>query len=295
MNILITGSTGFIGKHLSRKLIEDGHEIHAVIRNSSDTKFLKKHKIKFFVFDGNIKQLAQYIRENKIIGVIHLASLFLTQHKPEDIRSLIDSNILFGTEVLEAASIAKVSWFINTSSYWQHYKNKDYSPTNLYSATKKAFEDISRYYIESCPINFVTIKLFDTFGPEDTRSKVFNLWDKVANTKEKLDMSKGEQIMDINYIENVIDGYVRLVDLVSKDKQRKLSGKSFVISGERMTLKNLAKLFMATTKNNLNINWGGRPYREREIMIPWTKGKKIPGWKPKISLKEGLRRTFTKK
>jgi hypothetical protein len=38
----------------------------------------------------------------------------------------------------------------------------------------------------------------------------------------------------------------------------------------------------------LNINFGGRPYREREVMIPWQNGKVVPGWKPYVSLEAGL-------
>jgi CDP-paratose synthetase len=272
MKILVSGTTGFVGQHLVKRLAENGHEIFPLAHPTNDFSFLEREK-----FDG----------------VIHLASLFLAQHKSEDTVGLVDSNILLGTNLLEVSVKNNIPWFINTGTFWQHYEDKEYSPVNLYSATKQAFQDIAQYYIETSEIDFVTIKLIDTFGPNDTRPKLFNLWDKISRSGETLDMSAGEQIMDISFIDNVIDAYVQMIELISKDKERKLNGKSFAVtSGERMTLKELAKLFEKTTGKKLNINWGQRSYRPREVMVPWTKGETIPGWKQKVSIEEGIRKTF---
>lgn len=295
MNILITGATGFIGQNLVKKLIDNKVGVFAIIRPTTDTKNISK-KVKVHVFDGNIKNLQTFIEKNKIEGIVHLASLFLASHTPEKIESLIKDNILFSTQILEAATLSKVSWFLNTGTFWQHYKDRDYSPVNLYAATKQAFETMAKYYTETTNINFVTLKLNDTFGPNDTRSKIFTLWKKISETGENLQMSPGKQIIDISYIDNVIDGYIRLIELLNSDKKRKLLNKSFAISSSpRLQLKLLAKVFEKTTGKKLNITWGGRPYRLREVMTPWTKGKKIPGWKQKISLKEGIIRTLNSK
>jgi len=295
MKILISGATGFIGKHLVKRLKKEHHIVCAIVRPSTDLDWLKKTGIKFYVFNDNIDNLISFMQKEKFDGIIHLASLFLAQHESKSIKALIDSDILFGTALLEASVRSGVSWFINTGTFWQHYKNKEYSPVNLYAATKQAFEDIARYYMEVFPINFVTVKLNDTFGPDDTRAKVFNLWMKISKSGEALDMSAGKQIIDISYIDNVIDGYARMTTLLSQDKNKKLKGQSFTTSsGRRMTLKKLAKIFGKVTGTKLNINWGRKEYRLREVMIPWTKGKNIPGWKPKISIEEGIKKTFEK-
>ena len=293
MNILITGSTGFIGKHLIKRLKEEGHNIYSIVRPSANLDFLKKEKIPYFIFDNNIQKLISFMQKNKIIGVVHLASLFLTEHKTEDIDDLIKSNILLGTTILEACDRSSVDWFVNTGTFWQHYKNKIYSPVNLYAATKQAFESIAQYYIENTNINFITIQISDTFGPNDTRNKIFNIWGKISKTGEILEMSPGQQIIDINYIDNVVDGFYHTIKLLSKDKKRKLSGKVFSLySKERMSLRKLANLFEKTTLKKLNIKWGTKAYRPREIMIPWNKGISIPSWKPKISLKQGIIETI---
>lgn len=275
MKILVSGATGFVGSHLLPRLKESGHEMHTVERGKT-----------------SIAELAELMGRERFDGIIHLASVFLSEHTPDDVPRLIESNVLLGTSLLEAASRHGAPWFINTGSYWQHYQDAAYSPVNLYAATKQAFEDIGTFYAEAREINFVTLTLFDNFGPGDTRPKIFNLWQKAMETGEELRMSPGEQCMDVTYIENVIDGYLRAIELVSEDTEQKLRGRSFMLSGERMSLKELASTFEEATGKSLNIAWGAKPYRPREVMIPWQKGEVLPGWQPKISLKEGIRRTF---
>jgi nucleoside-diphosphate-sugar epimerase len=288
MNIIVTGSTGFIGKALVKRLLNDGHKIHVIIRPHTDTSVIPKG-VDYFVDKGNINDLKNFFLDIKPDGIIHLASLFLLQHQPEDIDALITSNVLFGTRLLEASAKSGVNWFINTGTFWQHYNNADYSPVNLYAATKQAFEDIAKYYYETQNINFVTIKLNDTFGSNDTRKKIFNLWKSLADSTEPLGMSPGEQIIDISYIENIIDAYILLIEHAQADKEHVYAGQTFCMSAnERMSLKELAKMYEEATNSTLNIIWGARPYRDREVMLPWDKGIPVPGWKQKISLKDAI-------
>lgn len=276
MKILVSGATGFVGTHLLPKLAAAGHEVRAVSRD-----------------EGSLDSLMEIMANGRFDGVIHLASLFLKDHRSEDLEPLLESNILFGTRLLEAAARHQVSWFINTGSYWEHAEDGSYAPANLYAATKHAFEKISGYYADSFHINFITLKLFDNFGPGDTRPKIFNLWEKIAATGETLEMSPGGQLIDITYIENVIDAYLRGVELLAEDNEHKLHGKAFAISsGERMTLKELAVVFEEETDKKLSLAWGAKPYRPREVMVPWKTGEALPGWKPRIPLREGIRRTF---
>lgn len=292
MKILVSGATGFIGQHLIARLASQ-HTIQAIIRPSTDISFLNQHHIRTYTFDGQIDGLITHLQVEKFDGVIHLASLFLAQHTPADTRSLVESNVLFSTMLLEAAVQSKIPWLINTGTFWQHYNNSDYSPVNLYAATKQAFQDIAQYYIETGVINFVTLQLSDTFGPGDTRKKIFNLWGKIANSRELLEMSPGEQMFDISYIDNVVDAYSRLVTLMSKDTSGALSGQVFAVSsGQVTTLKKLAKLFEKVLRTTIPIVWGAKPYRPREVMKPWNKGRPVPGWKPKVSLEDGIRKTF---
>ena len=275
MKILVSGATEFIGKNLVKRLLKENNTVHALARPSTDLDSLEKNVLPY-VFDGDAAKLTAFMQKEKFDGVVHLASLVLPgEHTPEQIKVLIDSNVLFATLLLEASAKSKTPWFINTGTFWQHYEGKKYSPVNLYAATKQAFEDIAEYYIETTDIDFVTIKLNDTFGPFDTRPKIFNLWTKIDRTGEKLAMSPGEQIIDMSHVDNIVDGYMHMTGILSADKKKKQKGKSFFIhSDERMPLKKLARVFERLSKGKLNIDWGGRPYRLREVMVPCTGEKK---------------------
>ena len=98
----------------------------------------------------------------------------------------------------------------------QHYKNKEYSPINLYAATKQAFEDITKYYVRVSNLNFVTLELFETFGPKDTRSKIFNLLSKRTKQEKSIKLSPEKKILDMNYIDDVTDAYAHIVNCLQK-------------------------------------------------------------------------------
>jgi len=289
MKVFITGATGFIGKHLVRSLQKEGIEVAINLQDGEESPFSESVKNYFLCKKDILSDIEFFIREN-FDGIIHLASLYLTDHDPEDVGHLIESNVKFGTYVLECGAKAKVKWFINTGTFWQDYQNSDYSPVNLYAASKQAFESIAQYYIETNQIRFCTIRLSDTYGLEDTRPKIFNHWIRIAKTGETLDMSWGEQIIDISYIDDIVNAYVLLASHLQNNNLLVTNGSVYATKAEkRYTLKELAAIFEEITGSKLSIKWGARSYREREVMIPWENAVVVPDWKPKVSIKEGLK------
>lgn len=288
MKIFLTGATGFIGRSLVNQLITEGNDITVNLYGNEQTPFpdiVKIHALGKRDMESDINFLKDYSFD----GIIHLASLYLTVHQSKDAVNLIDSNVRFSTYILECASQAKINWFINTGTFWQNYQNADYSPVNLYAATKQAFESIAQYYIETNQIKFATLRLCDTYGPNDTRPKIFNLWEKIAKTGETLDMSPGEQIIDITYIDDIVNAFYLLSQHLTNNPNIK-NGKVYAVKAEkRYALKELAVIFEKATGYKLNINWGKRSYREREVMIPWERGEIVPEWSPKYDLIKGIK------
>jgi len=292
MKILITGVTGFIGQNLTKCLLEhNNYNLYAVVRSESDILHVDK-RITLFEYDSDIEKLITFFQDEKFDGVVHLASLFLATHCPSDINQLVHSNIHFGTELLEASKAANVKWFINTGTFWQNYYDEPYNPVNLYAATKEAFSMIAKYYTETSSLIFSTLKLCDTFGKDDTRNKVFNLWDKISKTGDTLEMSQGEQLIDISYIDDVVHAYEILIKHLNSVNCQEFQNKIFAVtSNERMSLQNLSKLFEEATSKKLNIVWGARDYREREVMIPWTQGEVVPDWRQRHTLRDAIKKT----
>lgn len=292
MNILLTGATGFIGTNLIDTLIKD-HNLFVIVKESFELNF--RESVNTFLFEDNIDDLSKWINENKIDGVVHLASLYLAQHKTDEVKPLIDSNVYFGAALLEALKGTQVKWFINTGSIWQNSisDSYNYSPVNLYAATKQAFIAIAEYYKKNIPIKFVTLKLCDTYGNNDTRKKIFNLFKQITNSGETLNMSPGEQIMDILHIDDVISGFVTLISLLSNEYP--LENEYILTSQKRYSLQELASIFSEISGKPMSINWGGNSYRPNEVMIPWEKGVKLPNWEAQIDIYQGIKKFIEKK
>lgn len=275
MRILVTGATGFVGQHLLPYLEKQGHEVYALVRPSTDGSKVNTNHL--YVFEDDIEHLASYLLENHVDGIIHLASLYIAQHKPADIKNIVTSNVYLGTAVMEAAIKAGVKWFLNTGTIWQNYNVEPYSdkycPVNLYAASKQAFMDMAKYYTEVSDIRFCTLKLCDTYGANDTRRKIFALFEQIAKSGECLKMSPGDQKLDIVHIDNVVRDFEALAEKLDNGEQ--LREEYVVSSGRQKSLKEIAKQYEIDHQVILNIEWGGRPYRKREVMVPYI-GHQLP-------------------
>lgn len=288
---LVTGATGFIGGHLVSHLAQEGWQVHIVIREGSNLNDLAEfsHVIKH-THDGTTQGMIRLVGEAKPHVVFHLASLFLAQHEPKDVEPLVLSNVLLGSQLLEAMRVNGVSQLVNTGTSWQHYNNDDYNPVCLYAATKQAFEDILAYYTEVASIKAVTLQLFDTYGADDPRPKLFHLLAKTAKSQEKLAMSPGEQLIDLVHIDDVVDAYhCAIGTLDNMSAGHKVYA---VSSGKPLPLRELVSIYEKAASVKLPIEWGKRSYRPREVMVPWNRGVTLPGWYPKVSLAEGILRTL---
>ena len=294
MRVLITGITGFIGSHLAERLIDDGHKVYAIVRPTSDIQYLLptvRQQVDFRMLDANhtlfdiMSDLDDSDMKPEI--VYHLASLYLSRHQPQEVCELIASNITFGTELLEAMANHDITRLVWAGTSWQHYQDEVYNPVNLYAATKEAYAVLLKYYRETAGVQDICLQLFDTYGSRDKRRKLIHLLLETAESGENLAMSPGNQQIDLVHIDDVVGAFVTAGELLNKGRK---GGVYAVSSGRQLTLRELVHLMERILQKPLNITWGGRSYREREVMLPWQKGERLPDWQPKITLEDGLRR-----
>jgi len=284
MNVLITGATGFIGSNLAKALFDSGHKISLLVRPSSDLSGLSigKKELSIHIYDGSYSSISKALSQDNIDLVIHCASLFLSSHREEDVERLIDSNIKFPSMLLESMVQHGVHKFINTGTSWQHYNDESYNPVNLYAATKQAFDDIVRYYLEVNSIACITLKLFDTYGPNDGRGKLIGFLIKQIKEGGHVDMSPGEQEISLVHIDDVVTAYkLAIKELLGLKKGS--SREYGICSADTYKLRVLIKTIIKECNSDipLHVNFGGFNYRDREVMTLWQSYKKMPDWSEK--------------
>ncbi|MEI8250929.1 MAG: NAD-dependent epimerase/dehydratase family protein [Synechococcus sp. ELA057] len=287
---VLTGGTGFIGSSLAGSLVSKGYNVHILTRQKS----LLKNKDKYHYAGLEADEMTTLFKELKPNVVFHLATSFVAEHKTEDLRGMLDSNISLGARILEAMYRSDCKMLVNTATSWQHYASgsREYMATNLYAAMKTSFEVIIDYYSRAHGLRAISITLFDSYGPRDSRGKLIShLLDGLAKGIQ-ISMSEGEQRLCLVHVDDVTDALMRCAELVSS--QAECSHIKYVLGGlERHSLRQIVTMIELLSSRSMNIAWGTKPYRKHEIMEPWRMGAPLPGWAPKVSLKEGLSQLIT--
>lgn len=286
--VLITGATGFVGSNLAKRLVKDGLDVHVVLRPQSNPVLLQDilEKVEIHIHNGTTINMHEIMEKAKPDIVFHLAAFFVVEHSSNDIEPLINSNILFGTQLLEAMKNSNAHYLVNAGTHWQHYNHEEYNPVDLYAATKKAFEDLAKYYTQITPMRMITLKLVDTYGSNDPRPKLFSLLKRVAQTGGSLKMSPGKQALGFVYIDDVVDAFVCSMKKICGMPDHYQA--AFVIAPDKFyTLREIVSLYEKISGIKINVEWGARTYRNREMMLPYE-GTALLGWKTNIDLPKGI-------
>ena len=289
MKALVTGATGYVGSKLCARLLAEGWQVEVITRAAArPLPEPLAGKVHLHAYDGSTQSLMDAVATSAPDLVFHLASLFIAEHRSEQVTDLINSNVLFGTQLIEACARTGVKRFINTGTSWQHYRSDAYDPVCLYAATKQAFEDILDFYVDAFGIDVITLKLFDTYGPDDPRPKLVNLLLKALRTGEAIGMSPGEQLLDLVHIDDVTRAFAVSAQHLL-DGRSPPSHKHYAVStGKPISVRQLVALLEQVGGKALKVTFGARPYREREVMRPWRAGQQLPHWRAEFDLPSGL-------
>ena len=270
-NILLTGSTGFIGSELL-KYLSNYNKVYITVRKKYKINLNNKNINK--IYFNSHKNLSYKIKKLKIDTVVHCATHYVKNHKFEDIKELSESNILFGNIILENLKIMRVKKFVNFSTVWENYDGKKDNCYNLYSAYKAGFGKIISFYKEENKnIKFLNLVISDTFGLRDKRKKLVNL-------------------LKTNYKRNLV------TKVISKNLYINLLNVKDIVSAIKLILKKNYKsdTYILKNKNNFKIYdiiKKIEKYSQKKIKVKWLsnkiikekiyKFKTLKGWKPKNS------------
>lgn len=288
MKVMITGATGFVGRRLVAALANEGAQVSVLVRHPDSSLAIpleRQHPT-----GHGIEPLICALMEEQPDVVVHLATTFAGEHSPDQVPLLLESNVVFGTFLLEAMRASCCKRFVSTGTTWQHAEDGSYEPVNLYAATKQAFEDICFHYCLSEGFSALHLHLGDTYGEDDTRRKLLVLLEESVNAPKPLALSPGMQRISLLHIEDACRALRSSIDLVLDFPHGTIQVRG--VSGDATpTIRELVELFNTVDPTlPARVEWGGRPYRNREPLVPRSAGVRLEGHVNTISLEDGLRR-----
>jgi nucleoside-diphosphate-sugar epimerase len=235
--ILITGGTGFIGSHLTKGLVDDGHDVRVLARPSGAIDTLKGLPVE--IIEGDIRDRDAVDRAVKGVEVvIHLVSNFRHPEWPDQECEAV--NVGGSKNIFESALRHSVRRFIHCSTIGVHghienppaNEDSPFNPGDIYQRTKLEAEKLawSMYHEKGLPLTVV--RPTSVYGPGDLRMlKMFRMIKK----KRFFILGKGDALFHPIYISDLVEGF-RLC-LGSSDAL----GKVFIIGGDEIvTLKKMA-------------------------------------------------------
>lgn len=285
MSIVISGGTGYIGRHLVRQLAEAGETVHVLARPESDAAALAGTATLHRIADPlALEPLLQKLQPQTCF---HLATRYAHDTAPDQIPALISANLGFAAQFADAAVRSGCRAFVNTGTASQLNVRGAYLPASLYAASKQAFEDLLVYFDRRAGLPVANVLLFDTYGPDDTRNKLLAQLIAAAKSGTPMDLSPGEQEIDLLHIDDAVAGLAAAARALHNGASHPAH---YALSSKRpLTLRALADLIVANGGGNLQANWGARAYRDGEVMQTWKGGTPPPGWTPQQRLEDFLR------
>ena len=307
--ILITGSAGFIGSHLTEKLVKCGYEVTAYVYYNSfnywgwlediDKKVLNNIKI----ISGDIRDFQSvYNASKKIDCIINLAALIGIPYSYSSPESYIHTNIIGTSNVLNAGIRNNVSKIIHTSTseVYGTPKNlpiKEIASLNAqspYAATKIAADQLALSYNKSFETPVTILRPFNTFGPrQSARAIIPNIISQLL-TGNKVKIGNLKPTREYNYIEDTVNAFKQAID-----NQKIIGDVVNIGNGYNISVKELgtqiSNILNKEIKFDIDKSRIRKPKTEvKDLRADNSKAKKILKWTPKFSGKAGLNKGLRK-
>jgi UDP-glucuronate 4-epimerase len=233
MRFVITGTAGFIGFHLARRLIAEGHVVTGI--DGMTTYYdigLKKARVALLqasnLFQHHEFMLEDTARLNQVVEaaqpeiVVHLAAQAGVRYSLDSPRTYLDSNVVGTFNLMEAVRLLQPRHFLlaSTSSVFggntvMPFKETDRTdhPLTFYAATKKATEDMAHSYSHLWGIPTTAFRFFTVYGPWGRPDMALFKFVKATLAGEPIDVyGHGQMQRDFTYIDDLVESVLRLVD-----------------------------------------------------------------------------------
>ena len=299
--ILVTGGAGFIGSHLTKRLVRRGSEVSVVVKYKSiiDNVRLSPnwHDIDIIEADlRNIDSLRQIGGHRQYDLVFHLAAYNHVGDSFLHVNETLMSNAVATANLLEILPDYGRFIYTSTSEVYGYQLAVPFQeeacpfPISPYAVGKYAGELYARMKHHQTGKPIVCVRPFNTFGPyQSDRAVIPELIIKCL-LNQPIETTEGIQTREFNYVDNIIDGFVVVAEIDPPPEQVINLG-----SNREIAIRDLIHQIHKLSDSRSELRIGALPNRPTEI---WrmcadnTRAGKLLGWKPNVSFEEGLIRTI---
>lgn len=305
--VLVTGSEGFIGSHLTELLVEQGAQVTALVQYNSFNNWgwldtlapAIKNEIR--VFTGDIREydnISKAVKGQQV--VMHLAALIAIPYSYQSPAAYVRTNVEGTLNVLQAALDCGVERVVHTSTS-EVYGTAQYVPIDEkhplhgqspYSASKIGADKIAESYHCSFNLPVATIRPFNTFGPRQSARAVIPTIISQALAGKQLKLGSMHPTRDFTYVKDTAAGFIKVAEADQAIGEVVNVGSNYEIS-----IGDLVKKIVELTGTNVDIQFDDARIRpeKSEVNRLWadnSKARTLIGWQPQYTLEQGLLETI---
>lgn len=293
-NIIVTGGSGFLGKHLCRRLLKEGHTVKNLDLRPND-------ELETIIADVRDAE-AMHREITQADCVFHLASLIEAGESVKNPQAFIDTNITGTLNVLEAMKTNQVPLLIFSSSaaiYGEPQRvpiqEDDRSlPINPYGMTKLAMEGLLSAYVKAHHMTGVALRYFNLYGPEEHHipetHAIPRFIDQIKNDQPVTVWGDGGHQRDYVYIDDIVNAHIQALTYALTNPHQY---HYFNLSTEKpaSVLDIIHHLENIIGKKANTAHHPDRPGDPRELWASAAKAHQLLGWQAQVNLPEGLKKT----
>lgn len=306
--VLVTGAEGFIGSHLTERLVGVGADVTALVQYNSfnnwgwidtfDKNILDSIKVE----TGDIRELDCM---NRIIKgqevVMHLAALIAIPYSYLSPMAYVRTNIEGTTNVLEACRMHDVHKIVHTSTS-ETYGTALYVPIDEkhpmqgqspYSASKIGADKMAESFYKSFNMPIATLRPFNTYGPrQSARAVIPTIISQILAGKKEIKLGSLTPTRDFNFVKDTAEAFIKVAECDKSIGEVINSGSNYEI-----TIGDTVKKIIDIIGNDVKILCDDERIRpeKSEVNRLWadnTKIKELTGWAPQYSIDRGLEETI---
>jgi len=305
--VLVTGAEGFIGSHLTERLLQLGADVTVLVQYNSfnnwgwiDT-FPKNIKDQINIYTGDIREydnISKVVKGQEII--MHLAALIAIPYSYQSPAAYVRTNVEGTLNVMQACLDHGIEKVVHTSTS-EVYGSALYVPIDErhplqgqspYSASKIGADKIAESFYRSFDLPVATIRPFNTYGPRQSARAVIPTIISQILAGNKIKLGSMHPTRDFTYVKDTVEGFVKIAKALNSVGETINIGSNMEIS-----IGDLVKKIITLSGRDAEVEFEDQRIRpgKSEVNRLWaqnSKARSMVGWEPRYSIEHGLSETI---